>query len=261
MKFCTYNVNSIKARKDLVLQWLDHRGGDIDVLCLQETKTEDASFPAEDFARLGYECQVFGQKGYNGVAILTKVRPKSTLKGFGQAPWDEEKRLIRAEVKGIQVVNVYAPHGDVRGTPKLDHKLRWYENLVRCFEAEFSPRDPILVVGDFNVAHQDIDVYSPEELEDMIGTLPEERKAFGALLSWGLVDAFRALYPDKKQFTWWDYVGSAFWKDKGMRLDYALCTKALFERIAGIDVDLWPRKRQKPIPSDHAPVVIDVRGR
>lgn len=261
MKFCTYNVNSIKARKDLVLQWLAHRGNDIDVLCLQELKTEDAGFPAEDFTRLGYECQVFGQKGYNGVAILSKIRPKSTLKGFGQAAWDVEKRLIRAEIKGIQVINVYAPHGDVRGTQKFDYKLRWYENLSGYIGKELSPHDPILVVGDFNVAHQDIDVYSPEELEDMIGTMPEERKAFGGILSWGLVDAFRALYPEKKQFTWWDYIGSAFWKDKGMRLDYALCTKALLTRIAGIDVDVWPRKKQTPTPSDHAPAVIDVRGR
>jgi len=261
MKFCSFNVNSIKARKDLVLQWLDHRGNDIDALCFQEIKTEDGGFPAADFEARGYNCQVFGQKGYNGVAILSKPQPESTLKGFGQAAWDADKRLMLARVKGIQVLNVYAPHGDVRGTDKFDHKLRWYKNLALHLEENFSPRDPLLVVGDFNVAHQDIDVYSAEELEDMIGTMPEERAAFSGLLGWGLVDAFRALHPGIKQFTWWDYIGSAFWKGKGMRLDYALCTAVLLQKIRAIDVDLWPRKRREPTPSDHAPVVIDIEVR
>lgn len=258
MKVCTYNVNSIKARKDLVLEWLDHRGNDIDVLCLQELKTEDGGFPAEDFTRRGFECQVFGQKGYNGVAILTKIRPRAAFKGFGQESWDEQKRIIRAQIKGIHIINVYAPHGDVRGTQKFDYKRRWYENLVAYLDKNFTAKDPLLIVGDFNVAHGDIDVYSPEELADMIGTMPEERTAFEGLLDWGLVDTFRALYPDKKQFTWWDYIGGAIWKDKGMRLDYALCTNALFKKIRSVDVDLWPRKRREPTPSDHAPVVIDV---
>jgi len=261
MKVCSFNVNSIKARLDLVLQWLDHRNDDIDVLCLQELKTEDSGFPAAEFEARGFDGQVFGQKGYNGVAILSKVRPESTVKGFGQAPWDEQKRFIRARIKGLQVINVYAPHGDVRGTEKFDYKLRWYEKLRGYLEGNFSPGDPLLLVGDFNVAREDIDVYSPDELEDMIGTMPEEREAFGALLSWGLVDAFRALYPPKKQFTWWDYVGGAIWKGKGMRIDYALCTSALLKKIAAVDVDLWPRKRQKPTPSDHAPVVIDIAVR
>ncbi|OGD20071.1 MAG: exodeoxyribonuclease III [Candidatus Aminicenantes bacterium RBG_16_63_16] len=261
MKVCSYNVNSIKARLDLVLQWLDHRGNDIDVLCFQELKTEDSGFPVPEFEARGFDCRVFGQKGYNGVAILSKVPPRSTVKGFGQAAWDEQKRLIRAEVKGIQVMNIYAPHGDVRGTEKFDYKLRWYKNLVGYLDDNFSPDDPLLLVGDFNVAHRDIDVYSPEELEDMIGTMREEREAFAGLLDWGLVDAFRSLYPEKKQYTWWDYIGGAVWKDKGMRIDYALGTKPILKKIADIEVDLWPRKRQKPTPSDHAPVVISLRGR
>ena len=128
-------------------------------------------------------------------------------------------------------------------------------------DGNFSPRDPLLLVGDFNVAHQDIDVYSPGELEDMIGTMPEEREAFAALLDWGLVDAFRSLHPEKKQYTWWDYIGGAIWKDKGMRIDYALGTSPVLKKISDIEVDLWPRKRRKPTPSDHAPVVISLRER
>src|SRR5512137_81592 len=135
MKVCTFNVNSVKARKDLVLQWLDHRQNDLDVLCLQELKTEDGGFPAADFEARGYDCRVFGQKGYNGVAILSKVPPESTLMGFGRPDWDGEKRFIRARIRGIEVVNIYAPHGDVRGTPKFDSKLRWYRTLLGYLEA------------------------------------------------------------------------------------------------------------------------------
>jgi exodeoxyribonuclease-3 len=258
MKICSFNVNSIKARKDLVFEWLDHRGGDIDVLCFQELKTEDAGFPAPDFEARGFGCLVFGQKGYNGVAILTKIPSKAALRGFGEAPWDEEKRLIRAQLKGFHIINIYAPHGDVRGTPKFDFKLRWYKNLITYLDRNFSAKDRLLVVGDFNVAHEDIDVYSPEEMADMIGTTPEERAAFKGLLDWGLVDAFRELHPDARQFTWWDYIGGAIWKDRGMRLDYVLCTSALLKKIRSVEVDLWPRKRRQPTPSDHAPVVVDI---
>jgi exodeoxyribonuclease-3 len=258
VKVATFNVNSIKARKDLVLEWLDHRRNDIDVLCLQELKTEDDGFPTEEFAKLGFESHLFGQKAYNGVAILTKIPPKISVKGFAQGTWDEQKRLIRAQIKGIHVLNVYVPHGDVRGTDKFEYKQKWYQTLVAYLTKNFTVKDPLLIVGDFNVAHRDIDVYSAEALADMIGTMPEERAAFEGLLGWGLTDAFRSLYPDKKQFTWWDYIGGAIWKDQGMRIDYALCTDVLLKKIKTIEVDLWPRKRQKPTPSDHAPMLIDV---
>jgi exodeoxyribonuclease-3 len=258
MKICSYNVNSINARKDLVLQWLDHRQNDIDVLCLQELKTEDPGFPGEDFEKLGFECHLFGQKAYNGVAILSKVRPKSTLKGFADSHWDEQRRLIRAEIKGIHILNVYAPHGDERGKDKFTYKQQWYKNMAAFLDKSFSPKDAVLIVGDFNLAHKDADVYSPEKLADSIGTMPEERAAFETLLGWGLVDAFRKLYPDKRQFTWWDYIGGAIWKDHGMRIDYALATSPVMKKIKQVEVDLWPRKRQKPTPSDHAPLIVDM---
>ncbi|NWG75049.1 MAG: exodeoxyribonuclease III [Rubrivivax sp.] len=258
MKICSYNVNSIKARKDLVLQWIERRKNDLDVLCLQELKTEDAGFPGEDFEKLGFECYLFGQKAYNGVAILTKVKPQKMLKGFNDEAWDAQKRLIRAEFPGIRILNVYAPHGDVRGTEKFDYKQQWYKNFRRYLTANFAATDPLLIVGDFNIAHKDIDVYSPEELADSIGTMPEERAASERLLDWGLVDAFRKLYPEKRQFTWWDYIGGAVWKDQGMRIDYALATGALMKKIKSVEVDLWPRKRQKPTPSDHAPLIVDI---
>lgn len=258
MKICSYNVNSIKARKDLVLQWLEHRKNDLDVLCMQELKTEDAGFPAEDFEKLGFECLLFGQKAYNGVAILTKLKPRKLFKGFDDDALDAQKRLIRSEIRGLHVINVYAPHGDERGAEKFDYKQEWYKNFRKFLTANFTPKDSLLIVGDFNVAHRDIDVYSPEELADSIGTMPEERAAFEGLLHWGLIDAFRKVYPEKRQFTWWDYIGGAIWKDLGMRIDYALATEALMKKIRSVEVDLWPRRRQKPTPSDHAPLIVDV---
>lgn len=258
MKICTFNVNSIRARQELVLEWLSHRGYDIDILCLQELKTEDTSFPAAEFEGIGYRCHVFGQKAYNGVAILTKSKPDKVEKGFAHPAWDEQRRFLSVRTEGIHVLNVYAPHGDVRGTEKFLYKLKWYEHLVSFLSQKFAPQDPVLIVGDFNVAHQAIDVYSPEALADTIGTMPEERAAFKSLLDWGLVDVFRRLYPERRQFTWWDYIGGAIWKDQGMRLDYILATQRLLRRIQAVEVDLWPRKRQKPTPSDHAPVIAEV---
>ncbi len=258
MKVCSFNVNSIKARKDLVLDWLAHRDHDIEVLCLQELKTEGQVFPTEDFEKLGYRCHVFGQKAYNGVAILTILPALKVERGFGNRFWDEQKRFLRAGIEGVHILNIYAPHGDVRGTKKFEYKRDWYKNLVSFLSKNFTARDPLLLVGDFNVAHKDIDVYSSEALADMIGTMPEERAAFQSLLDWGFVDAFRRLYPEKRQFTWWDYIGGAIWKDQGMRLDYVLATAGLFRKIKAVEVDLWPRGRHKPTPSDHAPVIADL---
>lgn len=259
MKICTFNVNSIKARQDLVLEWLAHRGDDIDILCLQELKTEDAGFPAVAFEERGYTCHVFGQKAYNGVAILTRIPPEGVERGFGHPSWDEQSRFLRASLQGFHLLNIYAPHGDIRGTEKFAYKLKWYEHLVSFVSKNFTPGDSLLLVGDFNVAHQDIDVYSAEALADMIGTMPEERAAMERLLEWGLIDAFRHLYPERRQFTWWDYMGGAIWKDQGMRLDYILATRKMLEKIEAVEVDLWPRKRKKPTPSDHAPVIATLR--
>jgi exodeoxyribonuclease-3 len=136
-------------------------------------------------------------------------------------------------------------------------------SLLKSFpflKENYSPKDPVLILGDFNIAHKDIDVYSAEDLADSVGTLPEERAIFGELLSLGLIDLYRHFYPEKKQFTWWDYIGGAIWKDEGMRIDYILGTYSLLEKIKHIEVDLWPRKRKKPIPSDHAPLIIELEN-
>lgn len=258
MKICTWNVNSIKARKELILEWLMHRNHDIDILCFQEIKTVEKDFPFEDFEGLGFKCHRFGQKSYNGVAICTKIHPALVQKGFGDKDWDEQKRLLTARIQEINLINVYAPHGGERGTEKFDYKQDWYQRLIIFLKDNFSPKDPVLILGDFNIAHRDIDVYSPEGLTNSIGTLPEERAVFEELLNSKFIDIYRHFYPEKKQFTWWDYIGGAIWRNEGMRIDYVLCTNSLLKKIKHIEVDLWPRRRKKPTPSDHAPLIIDL---
>ncbi len=253
MKVATYNVNSIKARKDLVLAWLEREP--VDILCLQELKQEERDFPFREFEERGYRCEVFSQRAYNGVCMCSKLPFQEVKKGFGDEYFDQQKRIISARIKDVWFINVYAPHGDLRGTEKFYYKLEFYDRLLKFLRENFSPTQPICMVGDFNVAREDIDVYDPELLRDTIGTMKEEREALNKVITWGFTDAFRYLYPDKVQFTWWDYIGGMIWKNKGMRIDYIFVTQPLLGKLADVYVDLWPRKRRSPKPSDHAPVV------
>ncbi|MFQ6037743.1 MAG: exodeoxyribonuclease III [Candidatus Aminicenantales bacterium] len=255
MKISTFNVNSVNARKDLIQDWLKHRGEDIDVLCLQEIKCIDEQFPAEPFTRKGFSCAVFGQKGYNGVAVCSRIPIKDVKMGLGDPEWDEQKRVLTIAIDRLSVINVYAPHGGLRGEEKFTYKLDWYQKFLKTLDKRYSPEDPLILVGDFNVARDDLDVYDPQALADTIGTMAEEREAFQALLAWGLSDAFRHLHPNERSFTWWDYIGGAIWRNEGMRIDYILCTRALLDRVKEVEVDLWPRRRRSPAPSDHAPVI------
>ncbi|HIQ31141.1 MAG TPA: exodeoxyribonuclease III [Aquifex aeolicus] len=253
MKVVTYNVNSIRSRKDLLINWL--REKDMDIVCLQELKQEEKNFPFEDFRALGYRCEVFAQKAYNGVCVCSKMPVDEVRKGFGDPIFDEQKRVISAKIEGVWFINVYAPHGDVRGTDKFYYKLEFYNRLIRFLEENFSPEEPLCLLGDLNVARDDADVFDPNLLQDTVGTMREEREALERLLGWGFIDAFRYLYPDKTQFTWWDYIGGMVWKNMGMRIDYILITKALKDSLVDVYVDMRLRKRRKPKPSDHAPLV------
>ena len=253
MRVVTYNVNSIRSRKDLLINWL--REKDMDIVCLQELKQEEKNFPFEDFRALGYRCEVFAQKAYNGVCVCSKMPVDEVRKGFGDPIFDEQKRVISAKIEGVWFINVYAPHGDVRETDKFYYKLEFYNRLIRFLEENFSPEEPLCLLGDLNVARDDADVFDPNLLQDTVGTTREEREALERLLGWGFIDAFRYLYPDKTQFTWWDYIGGMVWKNMGMRIDYILITKTLKDSLVDVYVDMRLRKRRKPKPSDHAPLV------
>lgn len=255
MKICTFNVNSIRARVDLLARWLEKRNNDLEVLCLQELKGQEKDFPYPPFETLGYKAEVYGQPQYNGVAVCSKIEPENVRKGFQDPSWDKEKRIISCQVNNIQLINLYLPHGDVRGTEKYYYKLEWYKFFQEYLQENYSPEEPLLVAGDFNVALEDKDVSDPELWEDAICTMEEERQALQGLIEWGLVDTFRHCYPHQEAFTWWSYIGGGIWKNQGMRLDYIFCTRPLLDRLVDVEVDIWPRRRRKPTPSDHAPVI------
>lgn len=248
-------MNSIRAREELFFSWLEKRQEDLDILCLQELKLEEHVFPFKAFEERGYSCAVFGQKAYNGVAVCAREGMEEVQKGFGDPEWDQQKRLVGCRAGGIQVLCAYVPRGGERGSDKHAYKLGWYRFLRSYLEENFSPTEPLLLAGDFNVALKDEDVYDPVLLKDVIGTMEEERQALQGCLDWGLVDAFRAMNPKEEGFTWWSYMAGDIWQNRGMRLDYLLCTPTLAGKLKEVQVDLWPRRRRKPTPSDHAPLI------
>ncbi|MDZ7372964.1 MAG: exodeoxyribonuclease III [candidate division KSB1 bacterium] len=254
LRVATYNVNSVRARAELLQAWLPRAQPDI--LCLQETKVTDAEFPLELFTSLNYRCWTHGQPGYNGVAICSRVDLDEVQSGIDELQ-DRQARLLTASVGPLRLVNVYVPHGDLPGTEKFRHKLEFFGRLRQALQRLASVSEWLMVVGDLNVAHTDLDVWDPEALAGTVGVLPEERAAFQQLLDSGLVDCYRRLYPEGRDFTWWDYRGAGIWKNQGMRIDYVLASPRTAACCLRVSVDLWARKRRTPRPSDHAPVMAE----
>jgi exodeoxyribonuclease-3 len=257
MRIASWNVNSVRTRIEQLMSWLARSSPD--VVCLQETKVEDDHFPRDAFAQEGYRIVCSGQKTYNGVAIATRfgIDADCVKKNFTDDEIDAPKRLIAATVNGIQIINVYVPNGQAVGTDAFQYKLRWLERLRQELDAHYRPDMPLLICGDFNVAPERIDVHNPKRWEGQVLFHPDERAALKRLLEWGLVDGFRALHPEDAAFSWWDYRMGAFKRNWGLRIDLALVTRPLLERCADVRIDRGPRELERP--SDHAPVVVDVR--
>jgi exodeoxyribonuclease III len=256
MRIATWNVNSLKARLPRVEEWLDY--AEPDVLCLQETKLADDAFPQLTFSALGYESVHHGQGQWNGVAILSRVGIAEVASGFGERvdPYEGDARVIAANCGGVRVVSVYVPNGREVGTEFYDRKLLWLDGLRDWLDATAKPSDPVAVLGDFNVAPEDRDVWSVKAFEGSTHVTGPERDAVGRLRDWGMVDAFRAVYPDDRLFTYWDYRRGDFHQHRGMRIDLALVTEPLARRITWALVDRNARKGQGP--SDHAPLLVDL---
>lgn len=253
MKIASFNVNSLRARLPIVLQWLaEHQP---DVLCLQETKVQDIDFPADEFETSGYKYVFKGQKSYNGVAVFSKTKMKNTKFGFDDESKDEA-RLIAAEVAGIVVVNTYVPQGYSPESEKFRYKLKWFDRLLAFFDKNFRPADPIVWVGDFNVAPEPIDVYDPESLLGHVCFCPEVTAALNKVVKWGFVDVFRMHCEEPGQYTFWDYRAiNSFKRNLGWRLDHIMATKPLAEKCTACYVDKQPRTAQRP--SDHTPIVAE----
>jgi len=254
MKVATFNANSLRSRLPIVLKWLaEHRP---DVLCVQETKVQDVDFPGQAFEGCGYEFVFKGQKKYNGVAIFSNSKISEVSVGLDDEPKDEA-RLIKAVINGVTIVNTYIPQGYERESDKFQYKLQWYERLGKYFAKHFTPDEPIIWVGDFNIAREARDVYDPEGLWGHVCYCAEVQEALAKIMKWGFVDMFRAHCDEAKQYTFWDYRGLSFPRNFGWRLDYIMATKTLAAKCTRCWIDKEPRKMEKP--SDHTPLLAEFK--
>jgi exodeoxyribonuclease-3 len=251
MKLASWNINSIRARLDRLVPWVE--GNLPDVLCLQETKVDDASFPSDVFSSLGYQAVLYGQRTYNGVALLSRLPVTDVVRGFGDQ--DPEARFIAGTIAGIQIASVYVPNGRAVGSDKFLYKLNWLARLRRWLQNHRSPTAPLALCGDYNVAPEERDVHDPHQWKDQVLFHPEERAAVARLKEWGLTDVFRLHHDAGGLFSWWDYRKLSFPKNRGLRIDYMLCTSPLAQACSTIKMDREARKGK--LPSDHAPVVAE----
>jgi exodeoxyribonuclease-3 len=247
MKIATYNVNSIRQRLPIVLDWIsEHKP---DVMCLQETKVQDKDFPAEAIQKAGYHVAYRGMKAYNGVATLTRTEPEKIIYGLHEGPDNEDFRIIQTVVVGIPIINSYVPQGYSIDSDKFAFKLAWFRRLKTYFESALDSNQPAVWLGDLNVAPEPIDVYHPEKRGEDPDFHIDARDAYKDVVAWGFVDVFRKLHPDVIQYTYWDFFRNALQRNFGWRIDHILATPTLAERCIAATVDMAPR--QMAGASDH----------
>ncbi|HEY7872085.1 MAG TPA: exodeoxyribonuclease III [Rudaea sp.] len=253
MKIATWNVNSLKVRLPHLRQWLEEAKPD--VVALQETKTEDAKFPAEEIAALGYRCVFSGQKTYNGVAILARQEPRDIVTDIPGLD-DPQRRILVGTIGDVRVANLYVVNGQEVGSEKFAYKLDWLAK-VRAFLAEEIRRHPNLVVlGDFNIAPDDRDVHDPSAWHEQVLCSTPERDALKSMFDLGLHDSFRLFNDEAGHFSWWDYRQAAFRRNLGLRIDLVLASEALRARCRGSVIDRTPRTWERP--SDHTPAILEL---
>lgn len=277
MRIATWNVNSLKARQEAVEKWLERAAPDI--LMIQETKLTDLDAPVMAFGMLGYDLLHHGEGRWNGVGIVTRKGLDVThvVTNFGDGPVRDsgpggagaatageddfnpfdEARMLAATVDGVRIVTLYAPNGRVVDSPFYAGKLDWYERLSRWLAEERTTTEPMVIGGDFNIAPTDADVWDARAVHGGTHVSEPERAAFRALIDWGLVDAYRLRQDAPARFSWWDYRAGNFHKNLGMRIDHLLVTPPIAIRVVAAEIDREARKGP-PIPSDHAPVTIDL---
>jgi exodeoxyribonuclease-3 len=258
VKIATWNVNSLRARAERVQGWIEEHAPD--VLLLQETKCSDANFPSEIFSTLGYEVVHHGNGQWNGVAVVSRVGLDAPRGGFFDDDLDAiaECRIVTARCGGVRCTSVYVPNGRTVGSEHYLAKLEWLRRLRVELDETAAPDDPIVVGGDFNIAPEDRDVWDIAEFEGATHVTPAERAALADVMAFGLTDSLRALHPDGPgPFSWWDYRNGAFHRGWGMRIDHLLVSEPVLAGLTSVEVDREERKGTKP--SDHAPVVLELR--
>jgi exodeoxyribonuclease-3 len=258
----TWNVNSIRTRQSQIIDWINHFNPDI--LCLQETKVLDESFPVEAFKNLGYSVEIFGQKSYNGVAIISKIKCENVKKGFYGCKdsyqnienFKDQKRIISADINGIKIINVYVPNGSSLKSDKFEYKINWLNCLASFLDEHVKKGELICLMGDFNIAPSNLDIHDPQKYEGGIMASEVERNALNNVLRGKLIDSFRIFEKNTGHWSWWDYRNNAFELNKGWRIDHIYISEELSSKLKSCVIDSLPRGNLRP--SDHAPVMIDL---
>jgi exodeoxyribonuclease-3 len=253
-RVASFNVNGIRARLPFLLSWLQEEMPD--VVCLQETKVQDSEFPREVLEGLGFTCAFRGQKGFNGVAVLSREPTDVLGVGLDDDGPPDEARLILIRILGVPVLNTYVPHGTSPDSDRFQYKLKWLGRVRGFLERHFKPDGPLIWVGDFNVAPEARDVYDPEGLRGAIGFHPEEHRALEEVRQWGLLDVFRLHVAEGGQYTFWDYrLRNALARGMGWRVDHIWATKPMARRSKRSWIDQNPRRSERP--SDHTPILAE----
>ena len=262
MLIATWNVNSVRTRLSQIINWINQVNPDI--LCLQETKVIDNDFPIKPFETLGYEVIAFGQKSYNGVAIISKIKCENVIKGFSGFlgdqnnlnKFEDQKRLIATDINGVKIINVYVPNGSSLNSDKFDYKINWLNCLSSFLDKQEKKGELICLLGDFNIAPSNNDIHNPQRYEGGIMASEIERNALNNVLKGRLIDSFRIYEKNTGHWSWWDYRNNAYELNKGWRIDHIYISKALTSKLKSCVIDSNPRGNLQP--SDHAPVMINL---
>tara|TARA_B100000029_G_scaffold379548_1_gene374390 strand:+ start:10012 stop:10788 length:777 start_codon:yes stop_codon:yes gene_type:complete len=257
MKISSWNVNSVRARISNIINYL--KLSKPDILMIQEIKTEEKNFPFNDFKTLGYQSHVFGQKSYNGVAFLSKIKINNINLNFIK-DINNQSRIIAGDIKHntkiIKLINIYVPNGNPVDTEKYDYKKSWYESFTKKVKKTLKENKNIIIGGDFNVIPKKIDVYDSSKYENDALFRLEIREKFQKLISLGFHDTYRHFYKDKYEYTFWDYMAGSWQKNHGMRIDHFLTSKDLLSNVKKVTIDKRPRSKVKP--SDHTPILLEL---
>ena len=262
MLIASWNVNSIITRLSQVTQWIDQNKPDI--ICLQETKVIDKDFPFKSFENMGYEVIRYGQKSYNGVAIISKFKPSDIKNGFngelfkeeGLKEFEDQKRIVSAFINGLRIVNVYVPNGSSINSEKFEYKLKWLEKLALYFDEQEKRGEYTCLLGDFNIALSEKDIHNPKKYEGGIMASMLEREALNNVLKGRFIDSFRIFEKNSGHWSWWDYRNNAYELNKGWRIDHIYINNNLASKVKSCVIDKYQRENIQP--SDHVPVMINL---